>query len=190
MKLIHLPSILYDYSASPWSGIPRSGMITMKRYGFSAKKWPPSSGIRIFKVTPEVFELKTCISSRLYKLFGVQLYRKWNSDMFFSQKTGLTYSDAWLPLTSGQLFEKYLYRSVKKSEYQINVNPLISDFMIFDWSSLQALISAQHWLFYLRNKSMINAEGKKAALIYSNCSLLIQLQPEVISNSAPEESFH
>ena len=39
----------------------------------------------------------------------------------------------------GQLFEKYLLGSVKKSEYQINVNPLISEFMIFDWSSLLAL---------------------------------------------------
>ena len=49
----------YLYSASPWSGIPWSGMITMKRYGFLAKKWSPWSGIRIFKLTREVFELKT-----------------------------------------------------------------------------------------------------------------------------------
>ena len=137
-----------------------------------------------------IFYLFPCISSRLYKLFGVQLYRKWNSDMIFNQKTCLTYSDAWLPLPQVN-FSRNIFRDLsKKSEYQINVNPLISDFMIFDWSSLQALISAQHWLFYLWNKSMINAEGKNAALIYSNCSLLIQLQPEVISNSAPEESFH
>ena len=46
-------------------------------------------------------------------------------------------------------FSRNIFRDLsKKSERQINVNPLISDFMIFDWSSLQALISAQHWLFY------------------------------------------
>ena len=48
----------FYYSPSLLSGILLSGMITVKRYGFSAKKWSLLSGIRIFKFTKEVFELK------------------------------------------------------------------------------------------------------------------------------------